>query len=193
VKERSPGEAGFTLIEVMISLGLFGLIAVAGLALVTGIINVQGRTDVRLERLAQLQRTMGVITGDLDQVAHGNIAGGGGEVSFTRAGPGAGGPPIPVRYALVEGAMVRFIGPRPQLLLPGVAQARWRFWDGQWTDRWPRDEKQAGVWPRAIEIEMQIASPGGPTGSLRRMVVLPVQADPPKPEDANPLANVTLP
>jgi general secretion pathway protein J len=40
-KRPEAGEAGFTLIELMISLGLFALIAVAGLALVEGIINVQ--------------------------------------------------------------------------------------------------------------------------------------------------------
>ena len=165
----------------MISLGLFGLIAVAGLALVTGIINVQGRTDVRLERLAQLQRAMFVIASDLDQVAHGNIKGGGGEVSFTRTAPGAGGPSIPIRYALVGGSLVRFVGPQPQLLLPGVSAARWRFLGEDWTDRWPLDDRQADRWPRAIEVQMQVASPGGPAGSLRRVIALPAQAEPPAP------------
>ena len=37
-RAAEPGQAGFTLIELMISLGLFALIAVAGLALVEGII-----------------------------------------------------------------------------------------------------------------------------------------------------------
>ena len=181
-KKPQPNESGFTLIEVMISLGLFGLIAIAGLALVSGIINVQGRTDTRLERLAELQRTMFVITSDLDQIARGPIAGGAGEVSFTRAAPGSGGAPVPIRYGLAGNAFLRFLGPRPQLLLPGVNEARWRFWDGQWVDKWPRDEKQAGRWPRAIEVRMQIASPGGPAGTLRRVVVLPVQAEPPAAE-----------
>jgi general secretion pathway protein J len=178
---RSPSEAGFTLIEVMISLGLFGLIAVAGLALVSGIINVQGRTEVRLDRLAEIQRTMFVVSSDLDQIASGNVAGGGGGMSFTRSAPGSGGPAIPVRYAVAGGALLRFVGPRPQVLLSGVTGARWRFWDKGWTDHWPLDKKQVGKWPRAVEMQLQVASPGGPVGGLRRVVVLPVRIEESKP------------
>lgn len=179
MNRRSPGEAGFTLIEVMISLGLFGLIAVAGLALVSGIINVQGRTETRLDRLAEVQRTMFVLSSDLDQIAEGRVTGGGDQLSFTRVAPGAGGAAIPVRYDVAGGALMRVVGPRPQLLLRGVTGARWRFWDRGWIDRWPRDDKQADRWPRAIEVQMEVASPGGPAGGLRRVIVLPFRGDSP--------------
>ena len=174
-------EAGFTLVEVLISLGLFGLIAIAGLALVTGIMNVRGRTEVRLDRLAEVQRTMTVVSSDLDQIAAGRVTGGGGDVAFTRAAPGAGGAAIPIRYAVVDGALVRFVGPRPQLLLPGVGSARWRFWDAGWVERWPRsaEAEQIERWPRAVEMQLQLAAPAGPGGSLRRVVVLPVRVDKP--------------
>lgn len=178
------GEAGFTLVEVLISLGLFGLIAVAGLALVSGVINVQGRTDVHLERLQQYQRAMLVIDSDLDQVSAGAIAGGAAELSFTRVGPAAGGAPVPVRYGLAGNALVRFLGPRPQVLLPGVTAARWRFFDGGWTDRWPRDDNHKADWPRAIEVELTVETAGGRPGGLRRLVLLPVQAVKPEPSGA---------
>jgi general secretion pathway protein J len=181
VKPRTH-DAGFTLIEVMISLGLFGLIAIAGLALVTGIINVQGRTDARLERLGQVQRTMFVVSSDIDQIAAGRVTGGQGELTFTRTAPGAGGPPMSVHYSAVTDALVREIGPVPQPLLPGVTSARWRFWDGKgWVDLWPQDPTNPDLWPHAIELQMQVASPGGPSGSLRRVIPLPAQDPVPTP------------
>lgn len=173
-------EQGFTLIELMISLGLFALIATAGLALVQGVLNVQGRTEVRLDRLSELQRAMFVVTSDLDQISSGQVSGGGDAIKFSRVAPGTGGQSAEVQYALADGAFVRSIGRAQQPLLPGVAGARWRFYDGGWIDRWPRDESEADRWPQAIEVELQLAPPGklgGPTGSLRRMVVLPTRAD----------------
>jgi general secretion pathway protein J len=177
------GESGFTLIELMISLGLFALIAVAGLALVDGILRVNGRTEARLDRLAALQRTMFVLTSDLDQVASGPIEGRGDRLSFTRSAPGTGGLATPVRYAVAGGVLVR-AAPAPQLLLPGVIAARWRFWDGGWNDRWPlgdSDEAKAR-WPRAIALDVQTAGPGGTAVTLRRIVALPARAKEPPPQ-----------
>lgn len=175
------GESGFTLIELMISLGLFALIAVAGLALVEGIIKVQDRTEGRFDRLADLQRAMYVISSDLDQIAGGPMTGGGNALSFSRAAPGIGGSTVALRYGMAKGTLVRNIGPAPQMLLGGVSVARWRFWDGGWVDRWPADEKSADRWPRAVEIEMRVAGPGGVPGTLRRVVTLPVRPEEPKP------------
>lgn len=170
------GEAGFTLLELMISLGLFALIAVAGLALVDGIIKVQDRTEGRFDRLADLQRAMFVVSGDLEQIARGDVSGGAANLSFSRAAPAVGGMAVPVRYSIANGNLVRQIGPALQPLLSGIATLRWRFWDGAWNDRWPVDDKNRERWPSAIEIEMQVAGPGGTPGTLRRVVTLPVRA-----------------
>lgn len=172
---RNDGDAGFTLIELMISLGLFALIAVAGLALVDSVIGVQDRTEVRLDRLSDLQRTMLVVQGDLEQVARGDVSGGGPSLSFTRAAPGIGGPPVGVRYALAGGVLTRSAGVGTQALLGGVAGVRWRFFDTAWVDRWPMAADGAGAWPRAIEVELTLAGTG-PQGPLRRVVVLPARA-----------------
>lgn len=170
-------EAGFTLIELMISLGLFALIAVAGLALVDGIIKVQGRTEGRLDRLADLQRALFVVTSDLDQLAAGDLRGGGTSLSFTRAAPGMGGPAVNMRYAVTGGTLVRGLGPLPQRVLSGVASARWRFWDGAWVDRWPLNDQGKARWPRAIALEMQVSGPGGAPASVRRVIALPIRAE----------------
>ncbi len=174
---REAADAGFTLIELMISLGLFALIAVAGLALVDGILRVNGRTEARLDRLAALQRTMFVLSSDLDQLASGPIEGQADRLAFVRSTPGTGGTATQVRYALAGGTLVR-AAPAPQLLLPGVVTARWRFWDGDWFDRWPVDasDEAKGRWPRAIALDMQAAGPGGAPVTLHRVVTLPVRA-----------------
>lgn len=173
MNERRSGEAGFTLIEVMISLGLFALIAVAGVALVDGILRVQGRTEVRFDRLADLQRAMFVVASDVDQIARGRIRGGGDKFDFTRAAPGFGGPPLPLQYSIANGNLVRGSGPQVQTVLSGVTVARWRFWNGAWVDHWPVDATDADAWPRAVEVEMTVAGPGGTPGSLRRVIALP--------------------
>lgn len=174
-----PGEAGFTLLEVMISLVLFALIAIAGVTLIDGILGVQGRTEKRLDRLADIQRALFVVTSDLDQVTRGAITGGGAAASFRRVAPGVGGVPVEVRYSVAGGALIRQVGPVPQLLLSGVQSAQWRFFDGEWADGWPPSEEARDRWPRAIEVQLELT--GGPGGALRRVVVLPAQ-----PQDAQP-------
>lgn len=171
-----PDEGGFTLLELVISLGLFALIAVAGLGLLDSVLNVQGRTDTRLSRLAELQRAMFVVQSDLDQITRGEMSGGGSGVAFTRIAGGLGGPPMPVRYGAAGGVLVRS-APQPQMLLQGVSEARWRFRDGNaWIDRWPPSEERKAEWPRAVSVELQVAGQG-PQGLLRRVVVLPVQPE----------------
>jgi general secretion pathway protein J len=171
------GESGFTLIELMISMVLFALIAVAGLALVEGIIKVQGRTGTRLDRLADLQRAMFVVSSDLDQIASGRMEGAGDRLRFSRVAPGIGGAAVTLSYAATGGALVRSVGPAPQLVLTGVSGTRFRFWDGTWVDRWPVNEQGKDRWPRAVALEMQVAGPGGKQGSLRRVVALPARSE----------------
>ncbi|MHA6722514.1 type II secretion system protein GspJ [Sphingomonas sp. RS2018] len=173
-REHGAGraDAGFTLIELLISLLLFALIAVAGIALVDSVLGVQGRTAARLDRLTDLQRAMLVVSGDVEQVAGGDIAGGGPAISFRRSAPGVGGPPVTVRYALDRGVLVRDAGGGAQAVLRDVAAVRWRFFDGGWIDRWPTGDEKA--WPRGIEVEVTLA--GTPGGAIRRVMLLPTRA-----------------
>lgn len=167
------GQGGFTLLELMISLGLFALIAVAGLALVDSVIGVEDKTGARLDRVAELQRAMFVINSDLDQIAPGPMAGDAAGLAFARAAPGFGGPNVGVAYRVVGGNLMRVVSGRPQQVLSGVAAARWRYFDGGWFDRWPATDEQAQAWPRAVAVEMQVTGAGG--GAVRRVVTLPGQ------------------
>jgi general secretion pathway protein J len=168
------GEGGFTLIELMISLGLFALIAVAGVTLVDSILSVQGRTEKRLDRIAEVQRAMFVVDSDFDQLAAGRVQGDGSQVTFTRASPGLGGPPIAVSYRVADGMFIRTVAGQPQRVLTGVERARWRYFDGGWLDSWPPDQERVDTWPRAVVVDLTIDAPSGMGGTVRRVVTLPI-------------------
>nr|WP_317892889.1 type II secretion system protein GspJ [uncultured Sphingomonas sp.] len=174
------GEGGFTLIELMISLGLFALIAVAGVTLVDSILSVQGRTEKRLDRIAEVQRAMFVVASDFDQLARGRVQGDGGRVAFSRAAGGFGGPALAVTYTLANGVFVRTVDGRSQRVLGGVQSARWRYFDGGWLDSWPPDEERVDAWPRAVAVELAVSAPSGMAGTVRRVVTLPIPAAEPK-------------
>ncbi|WP_315761821.1 type II secretion system protein GspJ [Sphingomonas sp. Y38-1Y] len=168
----NEAQAGFTLIELMISLALFALIAVAGLALVDSILGVQGRTATRLDEQGAAARAMYVLTSDVDQIARGRIVSNGRELIFTRAAPGLGGAPVEIRWIRAGDALVRTVGGAPQPVLSGVTAVSARFFDGGWREGWPPSEERGEDWPRAIELTVAM----GPRGTLRRVVALPTRA-----------------
>jgi len=65
-------EAGFTLIEVMISLLIFGLLSAAGVALLAFSVRAQGATAAKLDDVSGLNQLTSIMTADfaqaLDQV-----------------------------------------------------------------------------------------------------------------------------
>jgi len=62
---RSP--QGFTLIELIISVGIFALLATISYALLGTVIETKARTQARMERLAALQKTMQIMERDFSQ------------------------------------------------------------------------------------------------------------------------------
>lgn len=176
------GEAGFTLIELIISLALFGLIAMAGLALVDALMGIRDRTEGRLDRLAEIQRAMYVIDNDLSQASNGPIAGDANAVSFNRPLAAEGGMPVQVHYQLGSGVLLRSLRGRglpqgAQRVLQGVGTIRWSYYrpQGGWIDHWPADADQADSWPAAIAADIALAPGGTVRGSVRRVVSLPAR------------------
>lgn len=176
------GEAGFTLIELIISLALFGLIAMAGLALVDALMGIRDRTEGRLDRLAEIQRAMYVIDNDLSQAAAGPIAGDAQALSFSRPLAAEGGLPVQVHYQLGPGVLLRSLRGRglpqgAQRVLQGVGAVRWSYYlpGSGWVDRWPASPDQADSRPAAIAADI-VLTPGGTVGgSVRRVVALPAR------------------
>lgn len=175
-------QAGFTLIELIISLALFALIAMAGLALVEALMGIRDRTEGRLDRLAELQRAMYVIDNDLSQVTAGRIEGGAAEIGFDRPLAAEAGLPVRVGYQLGAGTLLRSVRGRglpqaSQRVLQGVGAVRWSFYQpgSGWVDRWPPAPDLADSWPAAVAADIVLA-PGGPVkGSVRRVVNLPAR------------------
>lgn len=179
---QDPREAGFTLIELIISLALFALIAMAGLALVESLLGVQGGTEGRLDRLAEIQRAMFVIDNDLEQIATGPIEGHADQLRFSRPVQAAGGLPVRLRYALAAGTLGRSLDGRgvpgmSQQMLSGIASVRWTFYTPAtgWIDRWPPSSEQASDWPVAIAADIVLVPGRGASGALRRVVALPAR------------------
>lgn len=176
------GESGFSLVEILVALGLFSLIAWAGLSVLDGVLRTQSRTDGRLERLAELQRAMHLMTFDLEQVTGGAFLHAGGSLIFHRLGGPAGGDGVTVRYDLAEGALMRSVTSSSgsvlarQRLLDGATAIDWQFGGpaGEWLSTWPPDTKDPPLLPLAVAAEITIDGRGGGlSGVLRRVVRLP--------------------
>lgn len=173
------GDAGFTLVEVLVSLALFALIATAGFATLGGILQVRARTESEVERLADLQRTMYLLTQDFGQIAPGPLRIGPGDIGFRRFGVGPVGE-TSVRYALTGGSLTRALGEgataRSQPLLAGVTDARLSFYTPAlgWSPNWPPPSAPAEARPAAVAVEFTLdPAAGRPSGSVRRVIELP--------------------
>ena len=187
VKEASaerPREAGFTLIEVVISLALFALISVAGLALVDSIVRVEERTAGRIERLGQLHRAMYVLSRDLEQSSAGSLEESADGVRFERKPRGLDETGRAISYSLRGGGLFRIVGVEPagtsQLVVSGVSSARWTFFfvGRGWENDIPADNLGQPLRPAAIAVDIMLDDSEAPSGSLRRVVELPLPSIP---------------
>lgn len=183
----SSREAGFTLIEVMISLALFALISMAGIALVDSIIRVEERSSGRIERLGQLQRAMFLLARDLEQLSSGSLRQIEGGISFDRHGASLFEGDIRVAYAIRDGSLFRIVGAEgasmmDQLLLPGVQSVNWSFFlpEAGWQNVLPVTQGQElPDQPNAVAVDIALDPASSPSGSLRRVVELPTPPPPP--------------
>lgn len=185
---------GFTLIEVMVALLIFGLVAAAGVAVMGFSVDNQQAVRGRTAELGQFQRARALIAADLQQAAGRRtreatgaarpaFAGGGQGplVSLTRRGwdnpdqaPRAS--LQYVEYSLEDGALVRRarsaldgaeLG-RPQVLLRGVRSARTAFLThGEWLEAWT--SSPAAVLPEAVRLDLDVAA----VGEVRQLFLLP--------------------
>ena len=178
-----PGEHGFTLVEVMVSLLVFGMIAAAGVAILSFSVKAQSVTGTKLDDLGALTRTMSILSADLAQAslrgardesgaplpAFVGDSGSGAApmLRFVRGGwtniDGAARPSLQkVVYRIADTGLQRVAYPMidgaPALpaatLLPGVRQVRLRYrLAGAWTERW--DGVQGVPLPEAMEMVVQ--------------------------------------
>jgi general secretion pathway protein J len=185
-RPRAAPQAGFTLVEALVSLFVFSLIS-AG-AVMALMLSVRGQESLAAadRALRDVQITQAVLAGDAAQMALRPVREAGGGIlpgfvggpapigiGFVRAN--ADSAPITpgvalsyVAYSLEGDALVRTgraaLDPAlgaPQtrrVLLTGLSNARFTFFDGlRWLEAWPAN---SGPGPRAIALEAQSAAFG---------------------------------
>lgn len=174
---RRPREAGFTLIEVMIALMIFGMIAAAGVALLAFSVRAQSATAAALDDNGALNRLTSILTADLAQAqdrptrdARGTLypafSGDRGAQPMLRFVRGGWSNPDQapratvqkVEYRLTDAGIERVgypaldgAAPLPAaVLLDRVREVRLRFrYLGAWSDTWQGDDRAA--LPQAVE------------------------------------------
>ena len=187
VPGRSDG--GFTLVELLVSLFIFGLLAAAGVGLLSFSVRAQEAAEARLGDLADFRRAGALLAGDLAQAAprlardssgnsrpafHGGTGEQGGvALAFVRRGWEnlAEAPRASlqrVEYSVVDGRLERRIYPRLDGAAPfpattvvdGVRRVRLRYRDGEGNWRERWDPTKASELPRAVELVLDAEGSG---------------------------------
>lgn len=176
---------GFTLVEMLVALSIFGMITAAGVTLLTLTARTQQTSDRLLEEVSELRRTEALLGADLalavarpwrdrDGRPRRAFAGGGGEAPdllvLVRGGwdSGDGARLQRVGYRLCEGRLQRlgFVHVDgggeavAATLIDGVGAVRLRYRDedGRWMPNWAHSD--AGRLPRAVELVIQSETHG---------------------------------
>jgi general secretion pathway protein J len=192
---RRDGETGFTLVEMLISLVIFGMITAAGVTLLTLTVRTQETSDRLLDAVGAVRRTGALLNADLAQAAprvHRDrdgqplpaFAGGHGDeallMAFVRRGweddNGFHSSLQRVEYRLRAGRLERWRydavdGEGHALAMPlleGVSrvQLRYRDRDGSWRDRWdPTD-------PARLPVAVELVSHSAGQGRIRQLFLV---------------------
>jgi len=185
--------SGFTLVEMLIALSIFGMLTAAGVALLGVTARTQETSDRLLAELGEIQRTGALLNADLaratprlyrdrDGRPQRAFSGGRGDepglMVFVRRGwdSGDGGGLKRVGYRLREGRLERLSFPRVDgggtativPLFDGIQSLRLRYRDdeGEWRERW--DPSEPNAMPEAVELV--VASEG--QGTLRQLFLV---------------------
>lgn len=170
-----PRAEGFTLVELLVAILLFGMLSAAAAALLRFGVDASGRTQERLDELAAITRARALMAADLGQAAPRpwrdatgarQAAFSGGDTvlrlvrrGWTNEGGAARSSLQRVEYRLTADRLERQSWPMvdgsapnpPSVLVSGVTALALRFHSGgQWLDRWEPDRSDR--LPDAVEI-----------------------------------------
>lgn len=191
------GEAGFTLVEMLIALLIFGMLAAAGVGVLAFSVRAQDSARERLGELAEIRRAGALLASDLAQAAPrlsrdesgafrpafegGSGAGDTASLALVRRGwenlDGAARPSLQkVQYRLVEDRLerraYRFVDGaapmEPVTVLAGIRRLRLRYRDDEGAWRERWDPTQIALLPRAVEITVDTES----SGSIRQLFLV---------------------
>jgi general secretion pathway protein J len=189
MRRVSSPEQGFTLVELLVALLIFGMISAAGVALLSFSVRAQDLADARLDDVAAMRRAGALLTGDLAQAAPrivrdeagavqpAFIGGAGAEgdvaLALVRRGwdnpDGAARPSLQkVEYRLTEGRLERIAyrhldgaeAMEPVTLVEGVEALALRYRDPEGEWRERWDPTQITNLPRAVEMIVDVEGRG---------------------------------
>ncbi len=196
-------ERGFTLIEILVAVAIFGLIGVASGQLLMRVVQAQQVSEARADRLAQLQRALATFERDVLQAVERPIRDQfgdpqpamrltpGGSFEFTRDGWSnplglARSDLQRVAWELnAEGYLERQFwvvldraqdsAPRAQRILEGVEDLSLQLLDveGGTWDAWPADDRAAGLTRLPGELPADDADTGPELAAVRLALVVP--------------------
>lgn len=176
-------QGGFTLVEVMVALLIFSMLATAGVALLSFSVRAQAAANAKLDDLGALQRTLSILSADLAQASDRPVRDAAGTMlpAFVGEASGASAPMLRlaragwtnldaspragvqrVAYQLVDGSLQRLAWPRldgaaplpAAPLLDKVAALSLRYrYRGAWSDRW--DGAGRAPLPDALELRIR--------------------------------------
>jgi len=181
---------GFTLVEMLIALTIFGMLTAAGVALLTLTVRTQATSERLLDQVGELRRVGALLTADLGQATprmsrdrDGRArpafigAAGDGELLMALVRGGSDEDPLQrVEYRLRDGTLERLAFARVDgesravrvALLRGVRQVRLRYRDrtGDWQPVW--NVTNPTLLPRAVEL----VSDSETHGSVRELFLV---------------------
>ncbi|MDO9248556.1 MAG: type II secretion system minor pseudopilin GspJ [Phenylobacterium sp.] len=187
---------GFTLVEMLVALFIFSLLAAAGVTVMRFTVDNQVAVRGRMDRLGDIQRTRALLKSDLEQAAPRRTRD---EAGTPAAGPFGGGPPPGallafsrrgwdnpdraargslqyVEYRVEEGRLERRSRPaldgarlgEPQRLIDGVQAADVEFLSqGAWRPTWT--SSSSVPMPQVVRLTLTLKS----VGEVRQLFLLP--------------------
>lgn len=191
--------SGFTLLELLVAVAIFGVMAALAYGGLRGVLAARGETGEVAGHLGDLQLAVSLMTRDLQQAVprpirgpHGDVAaallGTPRSVELTRAGhanpTGARRATLQrARWGVADGTLTRWSWPvldrmpatlpAERRMLDGVRALRLRYhFQGGWHDSWPPRRLQGmppDAMPRAVEFTAELAD----WGTVTRVALLP--------------------
>lgn len=177
-------DVGFTLVEMMVALAIFAVLAVGGVLLLRGAVDTNQASAQKLDSVADLQRLLSLLESDIGQAAPRTWRDEAGVQQPAFAGTGRGDASLifirsghsnvndtarsslqRVQYSISDGTLRRQssdfpdggVWSEPAELMTGIRDFRLRFRakSGIWQDDW--QPQRANEIPRALEMTMTMA------------------------------------